>query len=586
VSAPKSTRRRLVVAVVTVFAVVALFMVRLVDIQVVRADELNTESAGKRMVSTTTYAARGDIVDKDGVVLAGSVMRYDITASPRTVPKTFKREVGEDSVVVTLAQAAAEIAAITGQTQNEVYLAFTSAPESDFQYVAKEVTTEQMRQVRDLGIPGVYNEQHPTRIYPDGSVAGNLVGFMGTDGPQEGLEVSENGCLASTDGTSTYERGADNVRLPGSTVTTQEPVDGGTVMTTIDHDLQWSVQQMIAEQALAIGAESATASVTEVKTGEVRALADWPAVDPNDVDAMAAADTSSLGSKAFTWPYEPGSTFKPMTAAMLLDQGVATPLSQVVVPSRWESPEGSVIRDAAAHAEQHLTLAGVIQQSSNVGISQLAVRLPNSVRHDYMTGFGVGEVTGVHFLNESAGLFSSTWDDQTKYNVAFGQGVSTTAAQVAQIYQTLGNGGVRIPLTLVSGCRLPDGTVTEQARPESTRIVSEDAADTVVEMMEGVVTGGGLAKELQIPGYRVAAKSGTAEVAENGVYTSNRVVSLAGLAPAEDPQYAVVVTFVKPTTMKTSAAAAPTFKKVMTQVLKTYRVTPSTTPPANLPTTW
>jgi len=104
--------------------------------------------------------------------------------------------------------------------------------------------------------------------------------------------------------------------------------------------------------------------------------------------------------------------------------------------------------------------------------------------------------------------------------------------------------------------------------------------------MEGVVTGGGLAAELQIPGYRVAAKSGTAEIAEGGVYTSERVVSVAGLAPAEDPKYAVVVTFVKPSTIKTSAAAAPTFKKIMTQVLKTYRVTPSSTPPPDLPTTW
>jgi len=580
---PRMTRRRLAVAILLIVAIFGVFVVRLVDIQVVRADELNTDSLDKRAIAVTTYAARGDIVDKDGVVIAGSVMRYDITVSPRTIPTKFTRGSGDDQMTVTREEAAAEIAEITGQTQNEVLTAFTAKPESDFEYVAQRVTTEQMRSVRELGIPGIYPRQRPARIYPDGAVAGNLVGFVGTDGPQNGLEFSEESCLASTDGSSTYERGADGIRLPGSTVTSQEAVAGGTVMTTIDHDLQWTVQQMIAEQALAIGAESASATVTEVKTGKVLALADYPSVDPNNVNGSPA---DRLGSLAFSTPYEPGSTFKPMTAAMLLDQGVADPSSRVTVPYRWTSPEGSVVRDATPHAELRLTLAGVLEQSSNVGISQLAVRLPNKVRYDYLRAFGVGSPTAVEFQGESAGLLSETWSDQTKYDVSYGQGVAVTAAQMASIYQTLGNGGVHIPLTLVTGCRQADGTITDAAPTEGTRVVSESAADTVVQMMEGVVSGGSLASTLQIPGYRVAAKSGTAEIAANGVYTSERVVSLAGLAPAEDPQYAVIVTFVKPSTIKTSAAAAPTFAKIMTQVLKTYRVTPSSTSPPNLPTTW
>ena len=582
-NAPRITRRRLAVATMTMIAIFAVFVVRLVDIQIVRADELNAESLNKRAIAVTTYAERGDIVDKDGVVLAGSVMRYDITVSPITIPATFTRGSGDDKVTVSLAEAAAEIAAITGQTQNEVLQSFTSEPESDFEYVTQKVTTEQMRAVRDLRIPAIYFEERPSRIYPDGAVAGNLVGFVGTDGPQNGLEFTENDCLASVNGSSTYERGADGIRLPGSTVTTQAPVDGGTVMTSIDHDLQWRVQQLIAEQSLSIGAQSAHASVVEVKTGKLLALADYPSVDPNNVGGTSR---NNLGSLAFSTPYEPGSTFKPMTAAMLLDKGVADPGTRVEVPFQWISPEGSRVRDAVPHPDQRLTLAGVIQNSSNVGISQLAVRLPNSVRYDYMKAFGIGERTEIDFQGESAGLFSEYWDDQTKYNVSFGQGVAVTAAQMASIYQTLGNGGVRLPLKFVTGCKHPDGTITETTAGEPRRVVSEAAADTVVQMMEGVVTGGDLARQLQIPGYRVAAKSGTAEVAENGVYTSQRIVSLAGVAPAEDPEYAVVVTFVKPSTIRTSAAAAPTFQKIMTQVLKTYRVPPSTTAPPNLPTTW
>ncbi len=575
---PLHTRRRLTLSMLSILAVFVVFVVRLVDIQLVRADELNTESMDKRAIAVSTYAARGDIVDRDGTVLAGSVMRYDITVSPRTMITAYR-----DNEKTSLSSVAAKIAAITEQTRAEVLRTITANPESDFEYIAKEVTTDQMRDIRDLSVAGVYPRQHPTRIYPDGSVAGNLVGFVGTDGPQNGLEYTEDTCLASIDGSSTYERGADGIRLPGSTVTTQDAVPGGTVTTTIDADLQWAVQQMIAEQAIAIGATSALATVTEVATGHLLTVADYPAVDPNNVDGTAP---DFLGSLAFSAAYEPGSIFKPMTASMLLDKGVATPLTRVTVPSRWVSPEGSIIRDAAAHAEQKLTLAGVIEQSSNVGISQLATLLPNSTRYDYMRAFGVGERTEIDFQGESRGILASKWDDQQKYDVSYGQGVSTTLAQVSSIYQTLGNGGVRLPLTLVSGCTHADGTVTDVPSTDSERVVSEYAADTTVQMMEGVVTGGGLSKQLQIPGYRVAAKSGTAQVAENGRYTSKRVVSIAGLAPAEDPKYAVIVMFVNPGTIKTSAAAAPTFKKIMTKVLTTYRVTPSTTPPPNLPTTW
>lgn len=584
-TATKTTKRRLVVCVLVIAAIFSVFIVRLVDIQVVRASELSVAAVNKRATAITTYAARGNIVDNRGIVLAGSVMRYDITVSPRTISnlKKFTRGHGAQSVSVTLEQAATELAAITGQTPHQVLTSFTAKPTSDFEYVTKSVTTDQMRAIRNLRIPGIYPRAHPTRIYPDGAVAGNLVGFVGTDGPQNGLEFTQNKCLASIDGSSTYERGANGVQLPGSAVTTRTAVEGGTVLTTIDHDLQWSVSQMIAEQALSIGAESATASVTEVKTGKVLALADWPAVDPNNVNATPA---KSLGSLAFTAAYEPGSTFKPMTAAILLDRKAATPLSQVVVPYRWVSKEGSVVRDALPHPVEQLTLAGVLQQSSNVGISQLAITVPSKERYSYMRAFGVGEQTAIGFQGESTGLLAKTWDDQTKYDVSFGQGVSVTAAQMAGIYQTIGNGGVKLPLTLVTGCRHADGTITSAPAAAAKRIVSDSAAKTVVQMMEGVVTGGGLSSLLTIPGYRVAAKSGTAEVALNGVYTTDRIVSLAGLAPAEDPQYAVIVTFTKPSTIKTSAAAAPTFKKIMMQVLKTYRVTPSTTPSPNLPTTW
>ena len=196
--------------------------------------------------------------------------------------------------------------------------------------------------------------------------------------------------------------------------------------------------------------------------------------------------------------------------------------------------------------------------------------------------------TAVGFNGESPGsvLPVDQTDSITNLTQQFGQGMSATSAQVAALYQTIGNGGVRMPLTLVDGCEWSDGTWTEKPSTQGTRVVSEYAADTTVQMME-MTAQEGLVKDLiKIPGYRVAAKTGTAEIAENGRYGANRIVSVAGLIPAGDPQYAIVVSFTKPDTMRTSAAAAPAFNAIMKQVIKTFRITPQTKGAPSIPTNW
>jgi len=581
VRAHRSTRVRLALSVVLVFAIVAVFVVRLIDIQLVRADALNAASLDKRSVPLMSYGVRGDIVDANGVVLADSVDRYDITASPRLLLSTSNTTGSELSLLDKLKQ----IADVTKQDPNDLMLALTAEPDSDFAYLAKGVTVDVFRAVRDLDIGGVFFELRPSRTYPLGAVGGNLVGFIGTDGPQAGIEFKENECLASTNGSSTYERGADGVRIPGSTVTTTEATDGGTVRLTIDSDLQWFAQQQLAQKAQALGADWATAIVVRVSDGHLMAVADYPSVDPNNVNGVP---TTALGSLAFSTPFEPGSTFKAMTVASLLDAGVLEPSTQIIAPGRYVFPNGDYIKDAWAHDDLRLTTAGILMNSSNTGISVISGRLDADSRRDYMLKFGLDERTAVGFAGESAGSVPETkhWDQITNFAVQFGQGVTATAAQVASIYQTLGNGGVRKPLTLVEGCEWPDGSVTDLPPTEGVRAVSERAATQTVQMLETVATQGGLRSILKIDGYRIAAKTGTAEVAENGRYRSDRIVSVAGLAPAEDPQYAVVVTFGKPDTIKTSAAAAPTFATIMTQVLKTFRVTPSTEPAPVIPVTW
>jgi cell division protein FtsI (penicillin-binding protein 3) len=575
------SRRRLAIAIALTLAIVGVFIVRLVDIQIVQADELNTASLSKRSIAVKTYAARGEIVDANGVILADSVMRYNITASPRNVGE-FKRKVDGHNVTITVPEAADEIAKLTNQDPKVVLQAMTKDPQSNFVYLAKKVTTATLRAVRKLKIPGIYDEPQPVRTYPQGAVAGNLVGFVGTDGPQNGLETMDDTCLAGTDGSSTYEQGADGVQIPGSRVTGKQAVPGGTLKLTIDSDLQWFSQQAIAEQGTAIGAQSGSVVIWDVKTGHLLTVADWPSVDPNNVNLTP----NNLGSLAFQAQYEPGSVFKGMSAAILIDTGIGSPTMPATVPSTWHTPEGGTVHDAAPHPVQQLTLTGVLQNSSNVGISMLGSKVPAPVRYEYMKKFGLDQRTAVDFQGEQQGSLAKTWDDQTKYNVLYGQGVAATALQVAGIYQTLGNGGVRLPLSLVQGCTRADGTVTDVPSTQGTRVVSESTAKTVVNMLESVVQGGELSSAVKIPGYRIAGKSGTAEVAENGRYSSDRIVSFVGLAPADNPQYGVLVTYTKPVTMKSSAAAAPTFKKIMAQVLSKYRVPPSTTPSTYPPTTW
>lgn len=568
-----------------VLCIVGLFVGKLVDIQVVQAEELNRESLGKRSIKVTEYAARGSIVDTNGVVLAGSVDRFNITADPK-IADGFDRKLPDKSKIpVTFDQAIEELADATGETPAALVDAIENPTEPNYTILSKSQTLEVLNKVKALKIPWVYSELKPSRTYPNGAVAGNLVGFMGTDGPQTGLERQYDECLANVNGSSTYERGADAVRIPGSTVTTKKATPGATLKLTIDSDFNWYVQQVTAQRAKELGADWATAVVVRVEDAHLMAVVDYPTVDPNNVDA---AQRTALGSLAFSTPYEPGSTMKPLTAASLLDAGKITQTTKVDLPGILAVDGGGTIKDSFSHGNIRYTTGGVITNSSNIGISLLSKKLAPETRRDYLLKFGLDKPTAVGFVGEAAGNVPETdrWDPITNYAISFGQGMTTTSAQVASAYQTLGNDGVHLPLTLVEGCEWPDGTMTHTPKATKTRAISADASRKTVQMMENVVTQGWLANELQIPGYRVAAKTGTAQVAENGRYGDDYVISVAGMVPAENPEYAVILTFGKPDTLKTSGAAAPTFKNIMTQVIKTFKVTPSTKPAPNIPQTW
>jgi cell division protein FtsI (penicillin-binding protein 3) len=585
----RGRRRRATVAAIAIFALVAIFVVRLVDIQVVQAATLNSDAVGKRSISTTIYGDRGDIVDTNGKVLAGTVLRYDITAVPRFAQEGYSTTDARGvKRTYSLEQSAQQIAAATGAKTQTILTALTANKTSLYAKLVGAVDVDAYDRIEKLGISWIYPVRTTARTYPDGAVAGNLTGFVGTDGDgQYGLEQEYDSCLAGENGSETYERGADGVKLPGSSVTTKKAVDGGTVQTTIDSDLQFQMQQDLDEQVKAIGATSGSVVVMKASDASLLAVADSGSVDPNNRNANKGLN---LSSRAFQSSYEPGSTFKAMTAATAIDLGVASPASQEIVADTRRFSWGGMIGDAEAHPVEHLTLAGILADSSNVGISLIGEKVSKQQRYEYMLKFGLGKTSEVKFPGETVGQLRapSDWDSQTDINSMFGQGVGASAIQVASIYQTLANGGVRMPVKLVKGCVASDGTVTDVPSAKGTRVVSEKAADDVVDMLENTIPEGTLKGMAPISGYNVSAKTGTAQIADapGGGYGSDYIISVAGIAPAENPQYVVLVTFNKPTTLKTSFAAAPAFREIMSQVLETYRVKPSTTAPTDLPDTW
>ncbi|MCR2809150.1 MULTISPECIES: penicillin-binding protein 2 [unclassified Microbacterium] len=585
----RSPRRRTVIALAVVLAVLSGFIVRLVDIQVVNADSHITDSMKVALgASRTLYGTRGEIVDETGQTLAGSILLYDGVLDPKNVGPLTRRNDDGERVEVPWSQVAGEIAAITGQTAEEVQKIVADAraddPNSQFAYLRRGLTTEQYRALVDIGAPFLTFDAHPARTYPDGAVGGNLVGFMGIDAaPLAGIEKSQNDCLLATNGALAFQKGKDGVVIPG-TERQQPAINGGTLQLTINRDLQWYLQQLIAEQVQDMVAQSGSIMVVEAETGKIRAVAEYPTVDPNNVDASGDADR---GSRLFRNFFEPGSTFKALTAATVLDAGGQTPTSTVVASSRETFANGARVSDAFNHEAYEYTLAGVLIDSSNAGISKFSERVDSATRFDYLKRFGIGAGSAVRFEGEQSGWLrpASEWDNQTTYNTSFGQGLTTTVPELVGAYDAIANDGVRMPLSLVESCLKPDGTVVEPTLPEPTRVVSEQAAAQTREILENVAIQANYAEQIEVPGYRLAVKTGTGEKSDgNGGYKAGAYfTTMIGFAPAEDPKYIVVVTLDEPTKVTSSAANAPAFQKAMTQVLKTYRVMPATTAPTLLP---
>ncbi len=573
-------RRRGALAFVLTLGVVAVFALRLFDIQVVRAASLNEQSVGRRSVPVVVKSIRGDIVDSQGDVLATTELRFDVQLSPKNV-SNFYRAKGEGTIEVSKKQAFDEIGAITGQSAADIKKivddALAENAKSDFAYVKRSVNLSQLTALKELAIPWITFDQNPSRVYPSGAVAGNLIGFVGAENvAQAGVELSQDKCLAGKDGHETYERGADGVALPGSTVVKNKVVNGGQVQLTINRDLQWEVQQVVNQQASKVKAEWAMAIVMDAKNGEILAIGEDGSIDPNNV---AATDASKREARSFVAPYEPGSTFKTITAAALFDTGKATPETHVLTPGVFSTPEGAKFTDWNAHGNLPYTMTGVMVQSSNIGISLLGSRLSNEERYQYLRKFGIGESTNAGMPLEDSGLLykPENWDVQTQYTTMFGQGLSSTLVQTAGVMQTIANKGVRIPPTLVKQCTTAAGKVIAHDSGAAVKVISPEAADTTRVVLENVAQQSWTSKFAAVPGYRVAAKTGTAEQPDGrGGYRKSFVHTYAAFYPADDPKFVTVFSVAHPAAGDGGVAAASGFKTIAEAALKAYHIPPST----------
>jgi cell division protein FtsI (penicillin-binding protein 3) len=567
------------------------FTVRLVQVQAVDATAFAERAAVNRYVTVPLAAERGAITDRNGTALATTVDAYDITADPYL----FTKEV--TGVSDAPAQAAALLAPILGQDEAELRDLLDDAG-SRYALLARQQTPQTWRQIQELRnnlseqaakgtghqvLYGVFAEENARRVYPNQELAAAVLGFVNSEGRGGGgLEAQLDGELTGQDGTITYAQSGGH-RVPTAGEREDPPVPGADMRLTLDRDIQWAAQSAIAEQVEASAADSGYVVVQDTTTGELLAMASAPGYNANEI---TAADTDRLGNPALQEAYEPGSTSKVLTMAAVLEERAATPGTHVTVPNRLPRAD-RLFADDHNHPTEYLTLAGVLAKSSNIGTILAAEQLgdtqpeANRVLHRYLTAFGFGRPTGLGFPGETAGILAdpADWSASQQYTIPFGQGLSINAVQAASVYSTVANGGVRIEPTLVRGSTGPDGVYQPAAEPRRTRVVSERTATRLTRMLETVVTDpegtGGVA---QIPGYRVAGKTGTSNRVdpETGTY-SGYTSSFAGFAPADDPRITVYCAVQNPTVGSHygSDVCGPVFNEVMQFSLKALHTPPT-----------
>lgn len=560
-------RRSLALLVGTAIALVV-FAARLVDLQAVQGPELATAALDQRLRTVTIQAERGSILDASGQPLALTIEARNLTADQRLIADPMDT-----------AQQLAPLLGIDAYTLSK-RLKGTRA----FAYIAKELSVQTWRRVEALRIPGLFSEKTSIRVYPGGDLAANVIGYVGAQGQGlGGIEYAFDDLLAGRAGSETYEGNPGGRLIPTTARSLVQAEPGSSVRLTIDRDLQFMAQRAIAGQVAKSGSDSGTVIVVDSRTGDILALATAPTFNANNV---ASTPADLLGNRALSDVYEPGSTSKAATLAAVIDQGAASPSSWFRVPPEVKRGPNS-FHDHDGGGKVSLTLAGVMARSSNGGTIMAAERIGARSLYGYLRKFGYGEKTGLGFPGESAGRLPELrqWNTATLPTVAFGQGVSVNAVQMAMVYATLANDGLRVRPRLVDAVVDPQGRIRVLEPEPATRVVKPSTARQIRQMLEMVVSDAGTAPMARIAGYRIAGKTGTAQYVDPscGCYNGGVIASFIGMAPADQPGLVVAVTLVNPRHGRYGGElAAPVFKKVMRYALQARHVAPTGTPSPRL----
>ncbi len=555
-------RHRLMHGLFGVGALLAVLAGRLVQLQGLDATAYAAKAEQQRLRKVALAPDRGRILDRNGVELALDVDARAVYADPKLV---------EDP-----AGSAARLAPLLALKPAEIEAKLRKP--GRFVYLARGVDVGLAQRILDLEVPGVRTVPEARRVYPNGALGAAVIGFVGRDGTGlGGVEFALDDQLTGTPGEMLVEEDTDGRQIPGGERRIRPAVAGTTQMLTIDRDIQWQAERVLAAQVRSTRAKGGQILVLDARTGEVLALAVTPSFDPND---HRRAPAGALGNPAVSTVYEPGSVNKVITAAAALETGLLRPDSTVVVPPSIRVAD-KTFTDVHAHGTERLTFTGVLAKSSNIGTIGIAQRLGTGVVYDYLRRFGFGTRTGIRFPGESAGLLPhpDEWSGSQAGTVPIGQGVSATSLQIAAAYAAIANGGVRVAPSLVRGSVGPDGVLHPVPRPAQTRAVSAATAAALTRMLEAVTLEGGTGSAARIAGYRVAGKTGTArKVRPDGRGYAGYVSSFVGFAPADAPRLVVEVVLDDPVPIYGGIVAAPVFRTVLGFALGHLRIPPTGRP--------
>jgi cell division protein FtsI (penicillin-binding protein 3) len=513
----------------------------------VKAGSLSERAVSQQIEELTVPARRGTIFDRHGVELAVSEDSVTVFANPFLIHNP--------------ARVAARLAPLVGQPKDEL-LGKLSDRDKGFVYLRRKMDASLGEKVERLRIEGIGTVVEPKRTYPQGYLASQVIGTVGTDNyGLSGLEQERDKALRGEDGKRRLVK--DALGEPVSMIDVKRAEAGDDLHLTLDAAIQERTEAALAEVGQTYQPAGATALVIDPRTGAILALANWPRVDANDV---AGAPTYARQDRAVQASYEPGSTFKPITVSGAMEEGLIEPDTQFAVPPTIQVAD-RVVGEAHEGGGGTFTVADILARSSNVGSVMIGLKLGAERFDHWVRRFGFGRPTGVDLPGEQQGIVLKPEDysGSSMGNMPIGQGIAVTPIQMATAYTAIANDGVVRRPYVIAGHRRP---------PK--RVLSRRNAERVSRMLEGVLGPGGTAQEAQVAGYKLAGKTGTAEKAENGGYSkTDFVASFIGYAPARHPRLLVAVMVDEPRgQIYGGVVAAPAFERIMEFALPYLKIPP------------